>query len=77
MLIEKIHTSADLASFSNEELVMLAEEIRNFLIENVSKTGGHLAANLGVVELTIALHKVFDVNLFNFIKSSIEFFGSS
>ncbi len=62
MLIEKIHTSADLASFSNEELVMLAEEIRNFLIENVSKTGGHLAANLGVVELTIALHKVFDVN---------------
>ncbi len=45
---------------SIEELNELASEIRSFLIENVSKTGGHLSPNLGVVELTIALHKVFD-----------------
>ena len=49
-----------LNSLSNEELYELAAEIREFLIKNVSKTGGHLASNLGVVELTIALHKVFN-----------------
>ena len=50
----------DLKKMSAEELDLLTYEIRDFLIENVSKTGGHLASNLGVVELTIALHKVFD-----------------
>jgi 1-deoxy-D-xylulose-5-phosphate synthase len=49
-----------LKELSKEELVTLSEEIRKFLIEHVSKTGGHLSSNLGVVELTIALHKVFD-----------------
>ncbi|WP_375384318.1 1-deoxy-D-xylulose-5-phosphate synthase [uncultured Microbacterium sp.] len=50
----------DLDALSIRELHELAEEIRGFLIENVSKTGGHLGPNLGVVELTIALHRVFD-----------------
>ena len=45
---------------TEKELELLAVEIREFLIEHVSKTGGHLASNLGVVELTIAMHKVFD-----------------
>ncbi|QIB69411.1 1-deoxy-D-xylulose-5-phosphate synthase [Aminipila butyrica] len=50
----------DLKHMSNDELDLLTYEIRDFLIEHVSKTGGHLASNLGVVELTIALHTVFD-----------------
>ena len=45
---------------SNQELEKLCIEVRNFMIDNVSKTGGHLGAGLGVVELTIALHYVFD-----------------
>lgn len=48
----------DLKDMSDRELDLLSYEIRDFLIENVSKTGGHLASNLGVVELTIALHRV-------------------
>src|SRR5690349_11931867 len=50
----------DLSALSIEQLEQLAEEIRAFLIENVSRTGGHLGPNLGVVELTLAMHKVFD-----------------
>ena len=50
----------DLDDMSEDDLRLLAYQIRDFLIENVSKTGGHLAPNLGVVELTIALHKVFN-----------------
>lgn len=50
----------DLKQMSEEQLELLSYEIRDFLIEKVSKTGGHLASNLGIVELTIALHKVFD-----------------
>ncbi|PMY00950.1 1-deoxy-D-xylulose-5-phosphate synthase, partial [Pseudomonas sp. MPR-R5A] len=49
-----------LKQLSNEQLEELAGEIRNFLIENLSATGGHIGPNLGVVELTIALHKSFD-----------------
>lgn len=49
-----------LKQMSNEQLVQLSEQIRQFLIEKLSKTGGHIGPNLGVVELTIALHKVFD-----------------
>lgn len=60
MLLEKIHSPADLKKLSIEELPILAKEIRKFLIESLSKTGGHLASNLGVVELTIALHYLFD-----------------
>lgn len=51
---------ADIKAMSDKELSLLTYSIRDFLIENVSKTGGHIASNLGVVELTIALHKVFD-----------------
>ena len=47
-------------NLSKKELNFLAEDIRHFLLENISKTGGHLASNLGVVELTIALHYVFN-----------------
>lgn len=50
----------DLKTMSNDELHVLAENIRELIIDVVSKNGGHLASNLGVVELTIALHKVFN-----------------
>ncbi|GGN00895.1 1-deoxy-D-xylulose-5-phosphate synthase [Streptomyces fuscichromogenes] len=59
-LLTRIRGPRDLDRLSPEELVQLAEEIRSFLVEAVSKTGGHLGPNLGVVELTIALHRVFD-----------------
>jgi 1-deoxy-D-xylulose-5-phosphate synthase len=59
-LLEEIHGPRDLDGLSREELVRLAAEIRQFLITEVSKTGGHLGPNLGVVELTIAIHRVFD-----------------
>lgn len=59
-LLSKIKSPADIKSMSFTELEKLAEEIRFKLIETVSKNGGHLAPNLGVVELTIAMHKVFD-----------------
>ncbi|MGM0445335.1 MAG: 1-deoxy-D-xylulose-5-phosphate synthase [Bacillota bacterium] len=55
-LLDKVSKPEDLKGFSNEELVELSDEIREFLIETISKTGGHLASNLGVVELTVALH---------------------
>lgn len=60
MLLEQINSPDQLRQLSVEELPKLAEEIRQFLIESLSKTGGHLASNLGVVELTIALHYLFD-----------------
>jgi 1-deoxy-D-xylulose-5-phosphate synthase len=60
MLIEKIKSPQDLKSLKTEDLNALAEELRNIIIERVSINGGHLASNLGVVELTIALHYVFN-----------------
>jgi 1-deoxy-D-xylulose-5-phosphate synthase len=59
-LLDKINSPSDLKGLRNSDLKQLAVEIRSFLIENVTKTGGHLSPNLGVVELTIALHYVFD-----------------
>lgn len=59
-LLESIHSPADLKLLNNEQMAILAEEIRAFLIQTLSKTGGHLGPNLGVVELTLALHAVFD-----------------
>ena len=59
-LLESINSPRDLESLSLEQLEALAREIREFLISEVSRTGGHLGPNLGVVELTIALHRVFD-----------------
>ncbi len=60
MLIENIKSPQDLKSLKAEDLNVLAEELRNIIIERVSINGGHLASNLGVVELTIALHYVFN-----------------
>lgn len=59
-LLEHINTPADLRKLSIEQLPQLAQEIRDAICQQVSKTGGHLAPNLGVVELTIAMHYVFD-----------------
>ncbi|MDH6124699.1 1-deoxy-D-xylulose-5-phosphate synthase [Kitasatospora sp. GP82] len=59
-LLPTIKGPADLRTLENVELPLLAEEIRDFLIDAVTRTGGHLGPNLGVVELTIALHRVFD-----------------
>jgi 1-deoxy-D-xylulose-5-phosphate synthase len=58
-MLESIKSPADLQGLSEDQLTALAEEIRSFLIEKVSKSGGHLGPNLGVVELTIALHRSF------------------
>lgn len=59
-LLESIHSPADLKRLDYTQMASLAEEIRTFLIQTLSKTGGHLGPNLGVVELTLALHAVFD-----------------
>ncbi len=59
-LLDRVNIPADLKSFSDEQLHTLADELRADLIETVSKTGGHLGAGLGVVELTLAIHAVFD-----------------
>jgi len=59
-LLESINSPRDPEGLSLEQLEALAREIREFLISEVSRTGGHLGPNLGVVELTIALHRVFD-----------------
>ncbi|MAM33702.1 MAG: 1-deoxy-D-xylulose-5-phosphate synthase [Micavibrio sp.] len=59
-LLGKISTPADLKGLSDAQLISLASEIRDDLVNNVSKTGGHLGASLGVVELTVAIHAVFD-----------------
>ena len=60
MVLEKIKKENDIKELSDEELKILADEIREFLIEKISVTGGHLASNLGVVELTMALHLFLD-----------------
>jgi 1-deoxy-D-xylulose-5-phosphate synthase len=59
-LLESVHGPADLKRMGNQQLNLLAGEIREFLIDKVRASGGHLGPNLGVVELTIALHRVFD-----------------
>ncbi len=58
--LDKINSPEDLKKLNINEMEELSAEIRQFLIKSISKTGGHLASNLGVVELTLALHKVFD-----------------
>lgn len=60
-ILERINSSADVKNLNIRELEVLAEEIRGFLIRNISRQGGHLSSNLGTVELTLAIHKVFDV----------------
>ncbi len=60
-MLERIQKENDVKKLNPEELIKLAEEIREFLIEKTSKSGGHLASNLGVVELTIAMHRIFEL----------------
>src|SRR5467141_4992846 len=59
-ILDRITSPADLRALSDSELRALADESRQFLVATVSKTGGHLGPNLGVVELTLALHRVFE-----------------
>lgn len=61
MILDKINKPNDIKRIDPEEYEQLAQEIRQFLIDSISKTGGHLASNLGVVELTMALHIVFEL----------------
>ena len=59
-LLEDINSPADVHALTDKELYELSNEIRSFLIDKVSKTGGHLSSNLGVVELTLSLYKSFN-----------------
>ena len=59
-ILNKVNSSNDIKMLDVKELEPLCKELRQFIIENVSKTGGHLASNLGAVELTVALHRVYD-----------------
>ena len=59
-ILDKVNSPEDLKKLNKRELILLCGEIRRFLIDNVTKTGGHLASNLGVVELTVALNLVYD-----------------
>jgi len=67
LLLETIHSPADLKQLNPDEMAALAAEIRAFLVQTLSKTGGHLGPNLGVVELTLALHTVFDTPADRFV----------
>ena len=60
MILERINSPCDIKQLNDKQLQQLCEELRAFLITNVAQTGGHLASNLGVVELTVAIHRVFD-----------------
>lgn len=60
-ILNQIHTTKDIKKLNEEELKLLCRELRKFLLQKVSKTGGHLASNLGVVELTVALEYCFDL----------------
>ena len=59
-ILESIHCHDDLLALDDAQRILLCDEIRQFLVSNVSKTGGHLASNLGVVELTVAVETVFN-----------------
>src|ERR1700721_1833769 len=60
MILPSIETPADVKVLNEEQLAQLCEEIRTFIVDTVTTTGGHLGSNLGAVELTLALHRVFD-----------------
>src|ERR1044072_9183136 len=60
MWLERVNSPADLKGLGQDELRQLATEIRDFIVNTVSVTGGHLGSNLGAVELTLAVHRVFD-----------------
>ena len=60
MILETIQSRQDLLSLNPMQLEILSQEIRQFLIDHVSRTGGHLASNLGIVEIMLAIHRIFD-----------------
>ena len=62
MILENIHAPADMKALDRDQLEPLCRELRQFLVEHVSQTGGHLASNLGAVELTVAIHRIFDTS---------------
>ena len=62
MILETIHAPADVQKLNKDQLPQLCREVREFLVDHVSHTGGHLASNLGVVELTVAIHRIFDTS---------------
>ena len=62
MILETIHDPNDIKSLNDAQTQLLCTELREFLLKSVSKTGGHLASNLGAVELTVAIHRVFDTS---------------
>jgi 1-deoxy-D-xylulose-5-phosphate synthase len=59
-LLKTIQSPADLKGLSMDQLKQVARELREFIVDSVSQTGGHFASNLGTVELTVALHRIFD-----------------
>ena len=61
-IIERVNSSNDVKKLNNQELTQYCGELREFLVDSLSKTGGHLASNLGTVELSVALHKVYDTS---------------
>ena len=66
-ILNRINSPEDLKALPESAMAPLCAEIRRFLVENVKITGGHLASNLGVVELTVAMHRVFDSPVDRFI----------
>ena len=62
MVLETIHSPADVKKLTEKQTELLCLELRQFLVEQISRTGGHLASNLGAVELTVAIHRVFDTS---------------
>ena len=62
MILETIRDPNDIKSLNDPQTQLLCTELREFLLKNVSRTGGHLASNLGAVELTVAIHRVFDTS---------------
>lgn len=61
-ILERINSSNDIKKLPEEELQPLCQELRDYMISSISRTGGHLASNLGAVELTVALHRVYDTS---------------
>ena len=77
MILERINEPQDIKNLTYDEMQILAGEIRECLISTISQTGGHLASNLGVVELTIALYRVFDLPRDKVIWDVGQSFGST
>ena len=66
-VLDRVNSPEDVKKLKKDEISALSSEIRSFLVENVERTGGHLASNLGAVELSLAIHRVFDSPKFSYI----------